>query len=74
MSGETNTKHLSTVGYMCQLFQRSPTWVESKLRDLRAEPAMILNGLRYYDGEAHDAVLRLLCRQPVTVELEVTDE
>jgi hypothetical protein len=65
------TKHFSTIGYMCQLFQRSPAWVESKLRDLRAEPSMELNGLKYYNGETHDAVLGLLCGLPVTIELEI---
>ena len=53
------TKYFSTVGYMCQMFQRSPAWVTSKLRDLKAEPAMVLNGLAYYSGEDHNAVLAL---------------
>ena len=48
--------YLDSIGHLCQVFQRSPTEVEAILTAASIEPALVLNGIRYYDRSAYIAL------------------
>ena len=48
--------HLDSLGHLSQTFQRSPAEIEKILDVAKLEPALVLNGIRYFDRSAYLAI------------------
>ncbi|MEI8373758.1 MAG: hypothetical protein WCJ35_13100 [Planctomycetota bacterium] len=44
----TATKHLESVGHLCQVFQRPYAAVRRALDEIGAQPALVINGVAHY--------------------------
>jgi hypothetical protein len=44
----TNTKHIESIGHLCQTFQRSYAVVARTLQEIGAEPVVTINGIPHY--------------------------
>ena len=46
------TQHLESIGHLCQTFQRPYAAVRRALDEIGAQPAVVINGVPHYSGEA----------------------
>ena len=54
------TINLETIGHLCQTFQRPYATIKRALVEVRATPAMTINGIEHYDESAVAAVAERL--------------
>lgn len=68
------TQMLSSLGHIAVVAQLSVPCVKSMLDEIGAEPALILNGVPYYDGPAYGRVLAKTLNIPHPADKAQADE
>ncbi len=58
MSSDTTERQFFSIGYLCQLHQRSPSELRAMLTAARVEPSHYVNGVAHYDHRAVEACRR----------------
>jgi hypothetical protein len=56
----TQTKHLESIGHLCQSFQRSYGSIKRTLEEIGAEPELTINGIPHYGEEQIEALAERL--------------
>ena len=59
---------LSTLGYSCALFQRDPRLLRAMLDAARVKPALLLDGVAFYNRDDLTAAVELLAKTELDLD------